>query len=169
MDIIDAIESRRSIRKYQTKPVKDDFIEIILRAGMCAPSSGNQQPWQFLVITEKSILTEIPKIHPYAQMAKDASLAIIVCGDLTIERHKGFWVQDCSAATQNILLAAHGLGLGAVWTGIYPREDRITRFKALFGLPKHIIPLALIPIGYPAQPCQKIDRFKKERIHYNSW
>ena len=98
---------------------------------MSAPSAGNEQPWQFIVIRQRAILDAIPSIHPYSHMLKEAALAIAVCGDLSFEVYKGFWVQDCSAATQNILIAAHGLGLGAVWLGFYPLQDRVTRAKTI--------------------------------------
>jgi nitroreductase len=169
MDTLEAIHTRRSIRRYTNQNVEDEAIQKILAAGMSAPSAGNQQPWQFIVITDKTILEEIPHISPYAGMAKDAPGAILVCGDLNLESIKGFWVQDCAAATQNMLLAAHALGLGAVWTGIYPMQDCVDGFKKLLHIPENVIPFALIPIGYPAQESRGENRFKEERIHYNTW
>jgi nitroreductase len=136
---------------------------------MSAPSAGNQQPWQFVVITDAQILDQVPTIHPYAAMAKGAPLAILVCGDRTLEKYPGYWVQDCSAAVQNLLLAAHGKGLGAVWTGIYPLSDRVAKFKELCLLPEQVIPLALVVIGYPAQTLAAEDRFRTDRVHRNTW
>jgi len=169
MDAITCIHTRRSIRKFEKRAVGDDLIKQVLEAGMMAPSAGNQQPWQFLVITDQALLDRIPDVHPYAGMAPEAAFAVLVCGDLTLEKLRGFWVQDCSAAVQNMLLAAHALGLGGVWTGIYPNEDRVNGFRRLFRLPEHVVPLALLPFGSPAQTSGKVDRFKPERVHTNKW
>lgn len=169
MDTLTAIHTRRSIREYTDQPISEEAVQEILKAAMAAPSAGNQQPWQFIVITDPEILKEIPKINPYAEMAVTAPLPILICGDLKIERFAGYWVVDCSAATQNMLLAAHALGLGAVWTGIYPMEDRMDAFTKLIGCPEHILPHSLVVIGYPAQERQHPDRFKPERVHHNEW
>lgn len=169
MDIFDAIHTRRSIRNYKPDAVPDEFIEQILAAAMTAPSAGNQQPWQFLVIKKRVLLDAIPEFHPHAEMVKQAPLAILVCGDLTRQHHPGFWVQDCSASVMNLLLAAHGLGLGAVWTGVYPREERVEAFRQLLGLPVELVPFALIPLGYPNQPSGKLNRYDPSRVHYDRW
>lgn len=169
MDAMEAIFSRRSIRKYTSQKVSEKVIEELLKAGMAAPSAGNQQPWQFVVIDDRKILNEIPKYHPYSEMLKEASVAILVCGDVESEKHKGFWVQDCSAATQNILLAVEALGLGAVWLGVYPREDRETGIGKLLGLPEHIVPLSLIPVGYKGEQKPPAERYDASRIHHNRW
>ena len=169
MDLFDAIYTRRSIREYEDEPVSDDLIREIIGAAMMAPSAGNARPWQFVVITDPEIKSKIPRIHPHAAMAADAPVSILVCGDLSLEKYPGNWIADCSAATQNLLLAAHGKGLGAVWTGIYPEEDRIQNFRKLLGLPDHVVPLALIPMGYPAYPSRRQDRFEEEKIHYDKW
>lgn len=169
METLEAIFTRRSIRKFKADPVPKEMLEAVLRAAMAAPSAGNAQPWHFIIVDAKEILEEIPKLNPYAKMATEAPLSILVCADLNLEKFKGFWVQDVSAAVQNLLLAAHDLGLGAVWTGIYPVEERVEGFRRLFKLPENIVPLALVPIGFPNQDYAKVDRFKKERIHYNTW
>ena len=169
MKALEIIHSRRSIRKYEKRKVSDELIIKIISAGMAAPSAGNQQPWQFILIKDEKILSKIPQIHPYAAMAKDAPVAILICGDLGLEKHEGFWVQDCSAATENILLAANALGLGAVWTGVFPVQERINGFKKLLDIPENVIPFALIPLGFPAEKRLKEDRYKAERIHYNGW
>jgi len=166
---MDVILSRRSIRKYTTEKVPEKLAHEVLKAAMSAPSAGNQQPWHFVVIDKRRILNKIPKFHKYAQMLKEAPLAILVCGDLELEKHKDFWVQDCSAATQNILLAAHARGLGAVWLGIYPREDRVEGARKLLGIPDNVIPFALIPLGYPAESLPTARRFKAQRVHHNEW
>ena len=169
MDALEAILTRRSIRQYTTKPVPDEFVTDLLKAGMSAPSAGNQQPWHFMVINDRNILNAIPQFHPYSSMLKEASLAILVCGDEKLEYHQGYWIQDCSAATENILIAAHALGLGAVWLGIYPREERVSGMRNLLALPAHVMPLSLISIGYPAEQKPPADRFDRKKIHYNRW
>ena len=136
---------------------------------MYAPSAGNQQPWHFVIITDRKIITEIPKFSPYAQMAEKAPLSILVCGDASNDRFGPLWMQDCSAATQNILLAAKALGIGAVWTAAYPREDRVEGFRKLFKLPKNIMPFALIPMGYPDEDPKKEISYREERVHLNKW
>lgn len=160
---------RRSIRKYQQKDVSEELITELLRAAMHAPSAGNEQPWHFVVIRSKDRRQRIAEIHPYAQMAVHAPVVILVCGDLSLEKYKGFWVQDCSAATLNILLRAAELGLGSVWCGIFPNEERVRAFRELFNLPENVTPFSLIPVGYPAETPKPVDRFKPERIHFETW
>jgi len=169
MELFEGILTRRSIRRYTNEKVSDDLIKKLLEAGMAAPSAGNQQAWHFVVINEHQILDEIPKFHPYSQMLKQAPIAILVCGNIKEETHKGYWIQDCSAATQNILLAAHGLGLGAVWLGVHPRKDRVDGIRKLLNLPDHIAPLSLISIGYPAEKKPKSERYDEAKISYNGW
>ena len=125
MDTIEAIHSRRSIRKYEDRPVSPESVQKLLASAMQAPSARNQQPWQFVVIDDRRLLGQIGQMNPNAQMAQRAPLAILICGDLRQEKSEGYWVVDCAAAAQNMLLAAHALGLGAVWTGVYPREERM--------------------------------------------
>lgn len=169
MNTLEAIGTRRSIRKYTNQPVSPDLIKELLSAAMSAPSAGNQQPWQFVVIDRREILGQAPNINPNAAMCRQAAVAILICGDTSLEKFPGFWVQDCSAATQNLLLAAHEKGLGAVWTGIYPMEDRVRGFRELLSLPQQIIPLALVAVGHPAQLLGPENRYREERIHYNAW
>jgi nitroreductase len=169
MDTIDAIFNRRSIRKYTNETISVDKINLLLESGFCAPSAGNQQPWHFVIIDDRVILSEIQKFHPHASMLEEANKAILVCGDLSIEKHKGYWILDCSASTENILIAAHDQGLGACWLGIYPKKDRIENMKKLLNLPKQIIPLSLISLGYPAEKKTKLNKINKTRVHYNKW
>jgi nitroreductase len=166
---MDAIFNRRSIRKYTGKVVPDEVIEKIIKAGMAAPSAGNEQPRHFIVINDRNILSEIPKFHPYSQMLKEANCAVVVCGDTSLEKYQGCWVQDCSAATQNMLLAAHELELGSVWLGVYPMDDRVKAIKQLLGLPDNVIPLCIVPFGYPAENKGSANRFEPSRIHRNRW
>ncbi len=164
-----SILTRRSIRRFTPQPVSDEIIRELLHAAMSAPSAGNEQPWEFVVIDDRKILDEIPKVHPYAQMCREAPAAILVCGDLMRETHQGFWVQDCAAATENILIAVNDKGLGAVWVGVHPREDRVEGLRKLIELPAHIIPFALIPVGYPAEIKPPPGRFDPARVHKNKW
>lgn len=166
---MNAIFSRHSIRKYSEEEVSEKTLEQLLRAAMAAPSAGNEQPWHFIVIRDRSILAGFPKFHPHAGMAPEAACAIVICGDLSLEKHAGFWVQDCSAATENLLLEAQERGLGAVWVGLYPNEDRVKETRKLLHLPEHIIPLALVPIGHPAEKREVGDRFNPDRIHHDGW
>ncbi len=169
MNAFDTILSRRSIRRYTRQPVPEAAVGQLLEAAMSAPSAGNAQPWQFIVLTDRRLLDEIPTFHPYAEMLREASVAIVVCGDLRLEKYKGYWIQDCSAATENLLLAAHALGLGAVWVGVYPTEDRVKRMQALLRLPPHVIPLSLVPVGYPAERLERAERYDSSRVHRNGW
>ena len=166
---MDSLLTRRSIRKYTSKEVPEAVVYELLRAAMNAPSAGNAQPWHFVVIRNRQFLDAIPEFHPNAQMLKEATVAILVCGDTRLEKYPDFWVQDCSAATQNILLAAHDRGFGAVWLGIYPREERVTGMRKLLGIPEEVVPMSLIPVGYPAEKKSPAGRFVSERIHYDTW
>ena len=168
MDTMEAILTRRSIRKYTKQPVPDQVVKELLEAAMYTPSAANRQPWCFVVINDSKILNEIPRYHPWAQMLKEAPVAILVCLDSDLQMGK-YGVQDCAAATQTILLAAHAKGLGAVWCGLYLTESRITAIKNLLSLPERIIPISLISIGYPAEEKPQPDRYRADRVHYNQW
>ena len=143
MDALEAIHSRRSIRQFLAQPVPEELLQKIIGAAMMAPSAGNSRPWQFIVLDDPAVLSEIPRIHPHGAMAAGGPVSVMVCGDLGLEKYPGNWIADCSAATQNLLLAAHACGLGGVWTGLYPEEDRITGFRDLLGLPENVVPLVL--------------------------
>ncbi len=169
MDAIEALNTRRSIRTFTSRPVSMDLVRELIRCAMHAPSAGNEQPWHFLILTNREVLNRIPDFHPYAGMAAEAPVAILVCGDPRQEKHPGMWVQDLSAATENLLLAAHAKGLGAVWVGIHPREDRVLATRKLIDLPEAVIPFALIPLGHPAEKAEPEDRYRPELIHLNTW
>lgn len=169
---IEDIMTRTSIRSYSDKEVDKGQIDTLLRAAMAAPTAGNKQPWRFVVINDKKKLESISEKFQYMTMAKEASIAVIMCGDTTAtfsgEGHD-FWIQDVSAASENLLLAAHAMGLGAVWCGIYPQKERATVFSEMLELPSNIIPMACICIGYPNGEGSPKDKWKPEYIHYNSW
>ncbi len=169
MNTMDVILSRRSIRKYTDQQVSDEDINELLKAGMAAPSANNCQPWHFVVINDHQVMDRIPEFHPYSKMLKGAAVAILVCIDKKLENADRYGIQDCSAATQNILLAAHAKGLGAVWLGIYPRKVRIEGVKNLLRIPVGIMPLSLISIGYPAEEKPPANRFDEARVYYNKW
>lgn len=166
---MDTIFSRRSIRKYLPKPVASDLIENVLKAGMNAPSAGDEQPWHFIIIDKHELLQKISEIHPYAKMLKDAPVAILVCGDQGILKFKDLWVQDCSAASENMLLAAHDMGLGAVWIGVYPAENLVKEVRSILNIPQNIVPFSIIGMGYPAEEKKGRLRYDKSKIHNNAW
>jgi nitroreductase len=169
MDALKMIMARRSIRSYSNLPVSEEAVETLLRAAMCAPSAGNQQPWHFVVIRDRAVMERIMEVHPYAKMLAEAPVAILVCGDTDLEDLKDYWVQDCSAATENILLAATAMGLGSVWLGIYPRHERVEEIRKIVGLPHNITPLSLVPVGYPNESKPPHHRYEEERVHKERW
>ena len=168
-DVLHFIQKRRSIRQYADEPVSDEQLDTLLRAAMAAPSAGNQQAWAFVVIRDRARLDQCADIHPHATMCKSAALAILVCGDLSREKYEGMWVQDCSAATQNLLLAAANLGLGSCWCGVHPRPEREAAFRTFCALPDHAIPFALIAIGVPAEQKDPADYYNADRVHEEEW
>jgi nitroreductase len=169
MSALEAMRTRRSVRAYTEAPVSEDVVQQILACAMQAPSACNEQPWQFVVVRDKALLAKVGGINPYAVYAKNAPVAIVVAGDTSLDKCGGYWVQDCSACAENMLLAAHALGLGAVWTGISPLAERIAAFQQLFGLPDTVTPLALLVLGHPANIPAPQDRFRPDRIHHDSW
>jgi nitroreductase len=167
--MLDVIWKRRSIREYTGRPIGEDALVEILRAAMQAPSARNLQPWHFVVSTDREVLGRVPSHHPHSSMVPGAAAVILVCGDTSIQDNPGYLAQDCSAATQNILLEAVAQGLGAVWLGVYPRPERISGMRKLFGLPGNVLPVSLVSLGYPASPPREEDRFRPERVHRDSW
>ncbi|MEA3376043.1 MAG: nitroreductase family protein [Chloroflexota bacterium] len=164
---VETIFARRSIRAYRAEPVGKKDIETLLKAAMAAPSASNRKPWQFIVVTERETLDALADAHAHGKMLFEAPLCISVCGDLTeMER---YWVQDCSAATENLLLAATALGLGAVWLGVYPREERVAAVRPILGLPDHITPLNLVSIGHPAEEKEPRTQYDEARVHWERW
>jgi nitroreductase len=169
MDTLTAIRTRRSIRAYTAEAVSEELIETLLAAAMQAPSAGNGQPWHFLVLQQRSTLDALAEALPYGKMLPQAPLAIAVCTEAALDARGGYWVQDCSAATQNLLLAAHASGLGAVWLGVYPRTDRVATLRALLGLPDTVTPLCIVAVGHPAESVLPENRYRTERVHREAW
>lgn len=171
MELKEGLLTRRSVRKFvPNKEIPQADIEELLNAAMHAPSARNTQPWEFVIVEDKSLFPAIMEAQPYCSFLKDASAAIIVCGNLEEQMAPDYWIADCAAATENLLLACHAKDLGACWCGLFPNKERIEAFKKIFNLPKHIMPLSLIVVGYPdTQPKQPTDRFKAVKIHHNTW
>jgi nitroreductase len=167
MDALDVLFTRRSIRKYKDQPVDEAQIKTILEAGMNAPSANNRQPWHFVVVQDREKLNSIMDIHPYSKMLAQAPVAIVVCGDTEVSR--SYWQQDCAAATENILLAARALELGTVWLGVYPADDRVAGIRALFNLPDHVQPMAIIALGHPNEDKGRVERYNTTKVHTNGW
>lgn len=166
-ELIETIFARRSIREYTSKPVSEKNIERLLEAAMAAPSASNRKPWHFVVVTDRHILDRLAKVHPYGKMLFEAPLCIAVCGDKNISPR--YWVQDCSAAAENLLLAATALGLGAVWLGVHPRESRVDPIRKALKIPENIVPLNLISVGHPAEEKDPRTQYDKLRVHREQW
>lgn len=170
MDALEALRSRRSIRKYSESPVEPDKIETLLRAAMAAPSAGNEQSWRFVVVTAREQLDRLAEATPYSGMLRGAPLAIVVCGDRTSARYpEEYWVQDCAAAMENMLIAAHAIGLGACWLGYHPRGDRKDRAREILGLPEEVDTLGVASIGYPAERKPPAERYQPGLVHRDRW
>lgn len=169
---VETIMTRTSVRTYSERPVSKETVDTLLRAAMAAPSAVNKQPWRIVVIDNRETLQYISENFSSMTMANTAQLAIVMCGDMSAtldgDAHD-YWVEDVSAATENLLLAAHAVKLGAVWCGIYPKKDRVATFSKLLNLPGNIVPMACVCIGYPAGDQAPKDKWKPENIHYNSW
>jgi len=170
MSIQETIYARRSIRKYQEKPVEREKIELLLKAAMAAPSAMNIKPWEFVVVTKPETMDEIRSALMFGKF--NAPAAIAVCGNTSFFKHpmaERFWVQDCSAATQNILLSAVGLGLGTVWLGVHPIHVFQKRISKILSLPKHVSPLNVIYVGYPEKNKDARTQYDAKRVHWESY
>jgi nitroreductase len=169
MELFEAIYTRRSIRSYSTEKIGKEKVDKIIRAGMYAPSAVNKQPWHFIVFDDIASRRAIMEVHKSASMLAEAQKVILICFDENLQHDDGYGVIDCSVATQNMLLAAHALGLGACWVGIYPRKNRMDAVHHIFNLPGQIIPFSIISLGYPDEKKETPDRFKQDRIHIGKW
>lgn len=171
--VFETIRTRTSIRKFDPSvPVSEETVEKILRAGMCAPSALNKQPWEFVVVREPELLKAIGEAMPFSRVGNGAQAAIVVCGNLDNGipgRGKEFWIHDCSAASMNILLAAKALGLGAVWTGVFPDVERAEVVRKLLAIPEGYMPLNIIPLGAPAENPEPKNKWDTAKVHSNRW
>jgi nitroreductase len=165
------IFSRRSIRSYAPGEVPEVAVQSLLEAAMAAPSACAKDPWRFVVIRQRATLKKLTEVLPNGQMLASATVGIFVCGDLEAahDRQLSYLLQDCSAAIENLLLAVHALGLGAVWLGVHPREDRIAQVRAILGLPAHVLPVSGIAIGHPGEIKEPRTRFNPAFVHYEKW
>lgn len=169
-DVLDLIFKRRSVRIFTKKLVDKATLTKLLQAGMAAPSASNSRPWEFVVVTDPDVLESLRKSLKYGKY--NAPAAIVVCANLELAQNESafrFWVQDCSAATQNILIAAAGLDLGTVWIGSYPKEDVMQKEREILGIPEKVTPLSLIFIGYPAEVPQPRTQYDEERVHWDQY
>jgi len=169
---LQTIFSRKSVRHFINKDVSKEQLELIVKAGMAAPTAVNMQPWSFVIVKNRATLDKLADALPFAKMLFDAPAAIVVCAipDWSIAEHpEKYSILDCSAATQNILLAVESLGLGAVWTAAYPREDRMKSVRNILDIPENIIPLNVIPIGYPTGEDKPKEKWKPDRLHWEKW
>ncbi len=170
--VLNAIQTRVSVRQFTGEKISNEQINTLLRCAMAAPSAINKQPWAFLVVTDEALLQRMGEAFPFSRCGNGAACAFVMCGDMTktIEGEgQGFWINDVSAATENLLLAAHAMGLGAVWTGVYPSRERTAQVQELLGLPEYIIPMCIVPVGIPAEQPAVKQKFKEENVHYNRW
>jgi nitroreductase len=169
MEALEAIMTRKSVREFEEKPMPEETVGKLLAAGMQAPTARNGQPWHFIVMTGKDALGQVAKFSQYAAMAPSASAGILVCADTTKEASREYFVQDCAAATENILLAAHALGMGGVWTGVYPNEEKMEGFRKLLGIPSHIAPVSFAVVGYPKKRAPAASRYDGKKVHMEKW
>lgn len=169
MEAFDCLLDRRSVRDFREGNIPDDTVTKVLEAAMYAPSAGNQRPWHFVVIRNRDAMNRIMEFHPHAGMLKDATLAIAVVADTHSEKYPGYWVIDCAAATENLLLAVHASGLGACWLGVYPKEDRSKELARLLELPPGVIPHSLVAVGFPTSSVTRPERYEREKIHFEKW
>lgn len=169
MDVLEAIFTRRSIRKFTGQPVAEEDLNTILRAGFQAPSAHNYQPWDFVIVREKSTIERIAQVHPYAKMLPQAGCGIVVCGDKAKQGMTGFLVADCSAAIENMLLAAHGIGLGAVWCGLYPVSQLTKATAEILNLPSSIVPVGMVVVGHKNEQKMPAERYNESKVHFEQW
>lgn len=169
MNILDAIFTRRSIRRFTGEPIKEEDLKIILKAGFQAPSAMNREPREYVVVRDEEAIEKISSYHPYAKMLPQAGSCIVVCGDRKKQPRDGFLAEDSSASIQNMLLASHGIGLGAVWCGLYPVEELMKPMVEILNLPDNIIPIGIVVVGVKDEEKDSIDRYDESKIHFDKW
>jgi len=169
-NIIETILSRRSIRNFTLEPVKDETLILLLQAAMSAPTACNSQPWEFIVVTRKEVLDQLREKLLFARY--NAPAAIVVCGNVGIANNstaRDHWVQDCSAATENILIAAAGMGLGVVWIGVYPYPSKIKPISEVLGIPESVIPLSMVYVGHPAETKEPRTQYDEHKVYWQCY
>jgi len=168
-DTLTVIHRRKSVRKYLEKPVSREQLTLLMKAGMAAPTAADKRPWVFVAVTERAKLNALADELPHTKMLYTAPAAIAVCGDTRKALNSSVWSQDCCAASQNILLAAEAIGLGAVWTGIYPEYFKYNHVRRVLSIPMEVIPLNVIAIGWPTGEEKPKEKFDPANIHWESW
>jgi len=167
---VEMIIGRRSIRKFLNQDVEPEKVRLALSAAMSAPSACNQKPWHFVVVKDRAVLERLSAIHDGMRFVREAPIAIVVCGIPTKAVLECFWTDDCAAATQNLLLAAHAMGLGSTWTGVNPEDAAtVAIIREALNLPERVVPFAVVPVGYPAEEREAGDRLPEDRIHFDRW
>jgi nitroreductase len=168
---LSALWGRRSIRVYAEAPIPDEAIADLLRAAMAAPSAAAKDPWRFVVVRDRAMLRRMAGVLPYGRMLAEAGAGFVVCGDLAVahDRQLSYLLQDCSAAIENLLIAAHVLGLGACWLGVHPREPRMAALRSLLGIPEGIVPVSAIAVGWPAERKEARTRHDPRYVHHEHW
>lgn len=168
---LDFIFARRSVRAYRRAEVDEGHVQDLLEAAMAAPSAVAKDPWEFIVVRDGAMHNRLASGLPNGQMLADAALGIVVCGNLSRahDRQLSYLLQDCSAAIENLLLAAHALGLGACWLGVHPREERVAHVRSLFAIPADVIPVAVVSLGWPAESPAPRTRYREEAVHRETW
>jgi len=169
LNVLEAIFTRRSIREFTAQKIEDDQIELLLKAGSYAPSAENKRPIDYILIRDRDTLNEVSSILPRGKMIKNSGCAVVVTGDNEAQKQKGFLIEDGSASIQNILLAAHGINLSAVWCGVYPISKFVKELRSTLKIPEHIIPIGVVAIGYPDEEKVLANRFDKKKVHFESW
>lgn len=170
-ETLKVIKNRKSVRNYLDKPVSEEDMTILLKSGMAAPSAVDMRPWDFIVVQRESTLKDLAEVMPFGKMLPSAGAAVVVCGmpEKSVPDTPEFWVQDCAAASENILLAAESIGLGAVWLGVYPVKERIEGVRKVLNIPENVVPLNIISIGHPKGLEKPKDKFEMEKIHREIW
>jgi nitroreductase len=168
-DTLTVIHRRKSVRKYLDKPVTKEQLTVLMKAGMAAPTAADKRPWAFVAVTDRALLDSLSECSPTGKMLKQAAAAIVVCGDTKRALNSEVWVQDCSAASENILLAAEATRLGAVWIGIYPEYFKYNHVRRVLNIPMEVIPLNIISIGWPTGEEKPKEKFDPSNIHWQTW
>jgi nitroreductase len=164
--MLDLIKKRRSIRRYTGEPVSDADVKAMLEAAMAAPSANNVQPWEFVVVRDRTLRQQLAETHPWAAMCAQAAVVFVMCGH---ERQSNHWVEDVSAATENLLLAAAGLDLGAVWVGVYPNQQPEEHVRRALSIPRDLRVLCLVPVGHPAESKPPHTKYDEGKVHTDGY